>query len=446
MKRKLTRRMIFIGVVSMLITLSACLWVFFGVFQRQMEQDLRVSAKVLAAACGGRSDAALLARYDADALRVTLLRPDGTVLYDSIPGAAAGDRSGRPEVQSALRTGSGSGKRVSGTTGQQTYYYALRLDDGAVLRVSMDVESLFEMFGSAFPVLFFCCLAVAGLSMLLSLILTEQLVHPIVHMGENLEDIGREIPYPELRPFVDSIIHDQAIRRENETMRQEFTANVSHELKTPLTSISGYAELIETGIAKPEDVADFAGRIRREALRLLHLVNDILQLSQLDAAAERRQSAADFEELDLREVVSACVERLGVNAQRAYVTLLLEGEHAAVLGSRSEIEELCVNLCDNAIRYNKPGGKVIVSCGTAEGRPCLRVRDTGIGIPEEQQERVFERFYRVDKSRSKATGGTGLGLAIVKHVAALHDARVELTSVVDEGTEVCVYFKPLKKA
>ena len=139
-------------------------------------------------------------------------------------------------------------------------------------------------------------------------------------------------------------------------------------------------------------------------------------------------------------MAAACVERLGVNAQRAYVTLLLKGEHAAVLGSRAGIDELCVNLCDNAIRYNKPGGKVTVSCGIAEGRPYLRVQDTGIGIPEEQQERVFERFYRVDKSRSKATGGTGLGLAIVKHLAALHDARVELASTVDVGTDVCVYF------
>ncbi len=440
MKGKIARRLLFTGLISMLITLIVCLWIFHGVFQRQTEQDLRISAEVIAAACGERSDPARLRDYDSSALRITLVQPDGAVVYDSLPGVPPGNRLDCPEVRRALAEGSGASRRVSEATGRETDYYALLLQDGAVLRVSIDAAGRFALFRSAFPALFLCCLVVAALSMILSVVLTKQLVRPIVHMGENLEDIGRDVPYPELRPFVDSIVRDRTIRRTNEQMRQEFTANVSHELKTPLTSISGYAELIETGMAKPEDVAGFAGRIRRESSRLLHLVNDILQLSKLDAASAREKTAAEFEEVDLRDVAAACVERLGVNAQRAYVTLLLKGEHAAVLGSRAGIDELCVNLCDNAIRYNKPGGKVTVSCGIAEGRPYLRVQDTGIGIPEEQQERVFERFYRVDKSRSKATGGTGLGLAIVKHLAALHDARVELASTVDVGTDVCVYF------
>ena len=224
-------------------------------------------------------------------------------------------------------------------------------------------------------------------------------------------------------------------------MRQEFTANVSHELKTPLTSISGYAELIETGIAKPEDVGNFARKIHKEAGRLLHLVNDIIQLSRLDAAQEARQMQ-EFSKMDLKEIVDACADNLAVNAQRAYVTLLCEGEHATIQGNRAGIEELCINLTDNAIRYNRPGGKVILSCGTAEGRPFLRVKDDGIGIPEAEQERVFERFYRVDKSRSKETGGTGLGLAIVKHIAAIHGAQIELKSEVDKGTEIRVLFRP----
>ena len=147
----------------------------------------------------------------------------------------------------------------------------------------------------------------------------------------------------------------------------------------------------------------------------------------------------------MKEIVSICAENLAVNAQRSYVTLLCEGEHAVIQGSRAAIEELCINLCDNAIRYNKPGGKVILSCGMSEGRPYLRVKDDGIGIPEEQQERVFERFYRVDKSRSKETGGTGLGLAIVKHIASLHGAQIELKSKVGEGTDIRVLFKNGKK-
>ena len=168
----------------------------------------------------------------------------------------------------------------------------------------------------------------------------------------------------------------------------------------------------------------------------------LFQLSRLDAAQEARQ-IQEFELLDLKELISLCAENLSVNAQRAYVTLLCEGERTVILGSRASIEELCINLTDNAIRYNRPGGKVILSCGTAEGRPYLRVRDNGIGIPAEDQERVFERFYRVDKSRSKETGGTGLGLAIVKHIAAVHGAQIELKSEEGRGTDIRISFKPV---
>lgn len=445
MEKKITKRLVLTGVCSMLVMLVFCVLVFYTVFQRQAEQDLHISATVLAASYEQSRQPQQLARYGSEDLRITLIRTDGDVLFDNETTDVLENHLNRPEVQQALKNGSGSAERTSATTGRAAYYYALRMEDGNILRVSMDTKSRSDLFGSAIPVILVCCIVVVVLSVLLSLFLTKSLVRPIVQMGQNLDTIDESVPYPELQPFVDAIVRDREMRRENESMRQEFTANVSHELKTPLTSISGYAELIETGIAKPQDVQNFAQKIHKESGRLLHLVNDILQLSKLDTAQETHQAQADFETLDLKEILAACADSLAVNAQRAYVTLLFEGERAMVQGNRGALEELCVNLCDNAIRYNKPGGKVIMSCGQSEGRPYLRVRDDGIGIPEEQQERVFERFYRVDKSRSKETGGTGLGLAIVKHIAVNHGAQIELKSKVGEGTDIRVLFKPVPK-
>lgn len=445
MGKKITKRLVLTGVCGMLMTLALCVLVFYNVFEEQTRQDLRVTAEVIAVACSGHQDMEQLERYGSDALRITLIEQDGTVLFDNESNAPLENHLDRPEVRQALKNGSGSDERRSSTMGQMAYYYALRMDDGSILRVSMDMQSRLDLFRSALPVIAMCCIAVVILSVLLSVFLTRTLVRPVVQMGRNLDEIGQEVPYPELKPFVDAIIRDREMRKASESMRQEFTANVSHELKTPLTSISGYAELIETGIAKPQDVRSFAQKIHKESGRLLHLVNDILQLSKLDTAQESGRTQEEFETLDLKEILGTVAENLAVNAQRSYVTLLFEGEHALIRGSRAGIEELCINLCDNAIRYNKPGGKVLLSCGTAEGRPYLRVRDNGIGIPEDQQDRVFERFYRVDKSRSKETGGTGLGLAIVKHIAVIHGAQIELKSKIGEGTDIRVLFKANKK-
>ena len=225
-------------------------------------------------------------------------------------------------------------------------------------------------------------------------------------------------------------------------MRREFTANVSHELKTPLTSISGFAEMIESGMVKPEDVRTFARRIHREARRMIALVADILQLSELDSMQEE-DKRKDFvpEPVDLAGLVQDLSANMTINASKTYVTLDCSAQPATVMGSSDLLSELATNLCDNAIRYNRPGGHVQLSCGTdADGCPWLCVEDNGIGIPKESQTRVFERFYRVDKSRSKATGGTGLGLAIVKHIAMLHGARIDLKSQVGTGTTIRVTF------
>ena len=278
------------------------------------------------------------------------------------------------------------------------------------------------------------------LALVLAQVITKHLVQPITRMAEHLDCIEANVPYEELIPLARTIQTDRKLREDNETMRREFTANVSHELKTPLTSISGYAELIETGIAKPEDVPGFAQKIHVEASRMIQLVNDILQLSSLDNASEAG-SEPEMETVDLLTVAKDCVERQKLNARRAYISLNCLGESALVHGNRALLDELCQNLCDNAIRYNRPGGKVqITTACSRDGHCTLTVADNGIGIPKEAQSSVFERFYRVDKSRSKATGGTGLGLAIVKHIARIHNARIKLESQVDVGTTITVTF------
>ncbi len=232
-------------------------------------------------------------------------------------------------------------------------------------------------------------------------------------------------------------ILDVTERESREALRREFTANVSHELKTPLTSISGFAELMKAGAVPPETVPEFAGDIYREAQRLITLVEDIIHLSQLDegmAPMERGQ-------VDLFGVVRDVVQRLTPAAEKAGVTITLTGGETMVEGVRQVLDEMAANLVDNAVKYNRPGGSVAVAVEMAEGKPRLTVRDTGIGIPAVHQERVFERFYRVDKSHSKEVGGTGLGLSIVKHAAAYHNASVTLESTEGVGTTVTVQWR-----
>jgi len=232
------------------------------------------------------------------------------------------------------------------------------------------------------------------------------------------------------------IMTDLGEQQRADRMRREFTANVSHELKTPLTSISGYAEMIENGMAKDEDVRIFAERIRRESNRMLSLVSDIIALSEL----EEQQILKNAETVDLHELAAETVETLKSAAMVRGVSVRLTGGPTPVFGVRTLLSELMYNLLDNAIRYNRDNGTVTVRTTDRQ----LSVRDTGIGIPKHHIGRIFERFYRVDKSRSKATGGTGLGLAIVKHIAEEHGAEITLESAEGIGTEITVTFPPVK--
>ena len=441
MEEKISYRLFLMGFVGLVCTAALCIFVFHKAFTAQAWTALENETNLIAAGYSQLDDPSDLAAFVTNDLRITLIASDGSVEFESATSQQMENHLSRPEIQQAMQNGVGRDRRDSQTMGFETYYYALLLDNGDILRVAQDSETVWSIYDETLPAIVLSCVLMMLAAALMAGLLTKSLVQPVLKMTDDLDHIQDNVPYKELIPFAESIHSDRLLRENNEKMRQEFTANVSHELKTPLTSISGYAELIETGIAKPEDVPGFGHKIHVEATRMIQLVNDILQLSHLDKVSETGNEPA-METVDLLDVAKECVERQKVNAKRSYISLTYLGESAPVLGSRALLDELCQNLCDNAIRYNRPGGKVqIITACSRDGHCSLTVKDNGIGIPKEAQSSVFERFYRVDKSRSKATGGTGLGLAIVKHIARIHNAKIKLESEIDEGTTITVIFE-----
>lgn len=475
--------------------------------------------------------------------RITLISPDGTVLYDSVARADAMENHlSREEVAQALREGTGKSSHYSSTVLKKNLYYALRLDDGNVLRLSREQSSLGAMLlNMAWPI----AATVAGLLLLaagLSVRLARQITQPINAISpDDPQDV-----YPELQPLTQrlrwqretirnqmdelsrrmrefsamtenmsegfllidlrghvltenhsasmllptdadniakcsqrelcqaaqqalsgqrcerllqqgertlSVIASPVLesgqvtgavvltldvteREQREKLRREFSANVSHELKTPLTSISGFAELMSQGLVPPDKVREFSLDIQKECTRLTNLVEDIIDLSRLEEGG----GDMTWEDIDLYTLCDDVLQSLEPVAKRQTVTLRLAGESLQVRGVYQVLREMIYNLCDNAIKYNRSGGSVTVTVARSAGRVSVVVADTGIGIPYEDQSRVFERFYRVDKSHSRAIGGTGLGLSIVKHAAALHGAEIKLQSQPEDGTVITVLF------
>ena len=314
---------------------------------------------------------------------------------------------------------------------------------GTAIFTTIDAETIYyllykkQMQQSAWLdlVLFFLTIAfIAIISVIVSKWLVPRIVNPVEDMAEHLDDTTYEPKYEELVPIMNRI------RRQHEQImaaartRQDFSANVSHELKTPLTAISGYAELMENGMVSEAEQKHFASEIKRNSDRLLSIINDIISLSELDQVGEMTMEA-----LDLYDLVQDTMEPLQMVAKNAHVNLEFEGEHVSVYGSKENLRQVVFNLVQNAIKYNNEGGHVWVSVYT-DSSVILSIKDDGIGIPVEDQEKIFERFYRVDKSRSRNTGGTGLGLSIVKHIVELHNARILLDSEVGHGTEIKVVF------
>ncbi len=557
MTKRIFRNILLTAVLALLLSSALLVGTLYNVYEGRISAELRTEAEYIVRALDMLPDDRTYFTNFAPDNRVTLIAPDGSVLYDSDADEARMDsHAQRPEVLAALAEGTGESTRYSDTLSEVTIYYARRTADGNVLRIASTRSSVLGVFLSVAPQIIISLLMVAALSLLIARFASHQIVQPINDL--NLDEPLENDVYDELAPLLTrmdrqhgqirqqmrdlarahadlnaimanmreglillskesriiSINHsaqtifgvkgviapdadllticrdasvveivkaaqkgdsgdvvlargsrtyrifaspvlredkvrgvvllalDISARYAAEASRREFTANVSHELKTPLTSISGYAEIIESGIAKQEDVPAFAGKIRAEAKRLVALVNDILELSQLD----EKQGLGAREHVALLSMLNGLADSFAPIAAEKGVALSVEGCDATVEGYPVLLRELFHNLIDNAIKYTPAGGSVTVRLSQQDGRIRCTVQDTGIGIPQEDQPHVFERFYRVDKSHSRQTGGgsptgsTGLGLAIVKHVAEVHHAQVQLESKPQEGTAVSVIF------
>ncbi len=548
----MTKRIFNSILLASFITFFCCILLILGVaypfFNNRLAREVEREAEYLAA--GVEFSGTEFIKSVETAKRLTLISRDGTVLFDNQRKAEEMENhADREEIKEAFQSGSGESRRYSYTLTKNTLYYAKRLENDTVLRVSAELYSV----GGVIAPLVFPMLAILSVATLLSLILASSLSKKIVKPINELdtEGVNVESPYAEISPlvrkvsrqnrlielqmgdlkrrqeefltitenmseglilldkkgdiitynkaamdfldagasfimgsvlkfsdneefikvvrscvegsnaeaeikqskkvyqvlanpvFVDEevngavlLILDITEKSRRESMRREFTSNVSHELKTPLTSIYGISEMMMNGLVKAEDMQKFSENIHQESGRLITLISDIMKLSQLD------ENALDMskETVDLYAVALSVADRLMPVAKKCGVSLSVVGEKTELWGIYSVITEMVYNLCDNAIKYNRPGGTVQLRVFNIDSHPVLFVEDTGIGIPKEDQDRIFERFYRVDKSHSSAVGGTGLGLSIVKHGASVHSARIGLESREGEGTKITVIF------
>ena len=367
--------------------------------------------------------------------RITWISAAGDVLYDSTEDEHTFENhKNRPEVKEALAEGEGHDIRKSDTIGEEMCYYAEKMSDGTVLRVSRTMNSALKSAFNILPYMAFLALVMVGSAWILSRWQIERLIRPINTL--DLEHPLEQEMYPELQPLMERIEQSNREKEAVAAMRREFSANVSHELKTPLTSISGYAEIMKDGLVRTEDMTHFSEKIYQEACRLITLVEDIIKLSRLDEGRVELEK----EEVDLYELSREIVSRLAPQAAKNQVRLELTGESVKYTGIRQILDEMIYNITENAIKYNNPGGKVSVWAGnTLQGKKVV-VTDDGIGIPEDQIDRIFERFYRVDKSHSKERGGTGLGLSIVKHGVMLHHGEVHVESKLGKGSRIELVF------
>lgn len=547
MTAKIFKSTFLTSVLVLIISLVLTMGILFSFFEGQIKKELQSEADYIEYAVTQHEEG-FFKNFSSGEKRITLIGADGTVLEDTSANPAEMDNhADREEVKDALEKGSGTSVRYSKTLTEKTVYYACRMENGNVLRISTTQYTVMTVvLGLLQPLIYVLVLALI-LSFALSSRVSKSVIKPINEI--DLDHPENSDAYEELTPLLHRILNQQKTikkqlneakkhrdefklitenmsegflitdrdgrllscnsaalklldadendgtvlslnrtgdfrktvhaalsgeRAENtmthgentynlianpvfegdktigaviviidvtesrrrELIRREFTANVSHELKTPLTSISGFAELLSAGGVPEDTVTDFAKTIYTEAQRLISLVSDIIKISELD----EKSVCYEKENVNITELSRDVARRLKMSADKKNVKIGIFGEDISVYGVRKILDEMIFNLCDNAVKYNKEGGTVEIRVKKEDGKTVLSVRDTGIGIAPSQQSRVFERFYRVDKSRSKAEGGTGLGLSIVKHGAMYHGAEIKLTSTPGEGTEVTVIF------
>ena len=443
MRKKILNHTCILVVVSVLLTFLAAGLVMYGKYNEDLKESVRDSMKYVQDGVEKMGNSYLDdALGKATSARITLLDPKGNVLFDSLENSAElENHSNRPEFIQAEKNGYAESLRYSETLSKQNFYCAVKLADGDILRVGRTTDSVFYTMLSSSVLLGGLLILIFAVTFILVRKQTKDLIEPINTL--NLEEPLKDVAYEELRPLLGRV--DQQNKqiakqmeelKEAEAVRREFSANVSHELKTPLMSISGYAELMMNGMVPQDKMQDFSGRIYHESERLSNLVADIIQLSRLD----EKNGETMFEPVDLGELGEDVINNLQNRAAKKKIRLEYAGAPAQIQGVRHVLYEMFYNLTDNAIRYTSEGGEVKVFVGKLNGKSYFRVEDNGIGIPENEQQRIFERFYRVDKSHSRETGGTGLGLSIVKHGAALHYAKILLDSEPGRGTKMEILF------
>ncbi|QDW74864.1 two-component sensor histidine kinase [Lachnospiraceae bacterium KGMB03038] len=437
LRNKIQKSMILVIATTLMIAYAMTTVVVYRQNVGLMEEEIRQESDYI---CTAISIAGTSYLEEMDEVRentrVTLIAEDGNVLYDSgdTDGSTLENHKDRPEVREALILGEGQDVRRSDTLDQEMFYYAVRIEDGSVLRVAKSMDNVLHTAFEVLPMMGLIAVIMLVFAFMLTKWQVKRLIRPINEL--KLEKPLENEIYEEITPLLNRIDEQNKEKDAVANMRKEFSANVSHELKTPLTSISGYAEIMKNGMVRPEDMKKFSERIYNEASRLITLVEDIIKLSKLDEG----EIEIEKEDVDLYELTREICSRLSPQANTRNVHVEVTGEPVVYHGIRQVLDEMIYNICENAIKYNKDGGSLSVWVGnTLQGKKVI-VTDTGIGIPEDQQERIFERFYRVDKSHSKETGGTGLGLSIVKHGAMIHNAQIHVESEVGKGTKMEITF------
>lgn len=449
MSKKIFRAIFFVSTFFLLISFFVISGILYSEFLENEKSYLRTEIKFLKELLSTQDD--FLQKFKSDTYRLTLISEEGDVIFDSKANINdMNNHINRKEIEKAIEIGSGESLRYSDTLLEKTIYIATLLPNQNILRISTNINTIWAMIFELVPTFFLIFVILTICCGFLSNYLAKQIIAPLNKL--NLDNPMENQIYDEVSPLLYRIhkqnkkIKEQMKdlqqkideKIEMQKVKEEFSANVSHELKTPLQSIIGYTELFENNLVKPEDSGKFIGNIKKESLRLVALINDIIHLSELDEIEK-----VSFEKVDLAEVISETISLLTSSASKRNVTLHFENKigNGIVQGVPSYIQEIVYNLIDNAIRYNKEGGKVFVSLEKLKnGKVEFSVKDTGIGIPEEYQQRVFERFFRVDKSHSRETGGTGLGLSIVKHAAKIQNTKLTLESQENFGTRIAVEF------
>lgn len=436
MRNRIQKSMLLVISVTLFTTFCLITGLFYVHTLERMQEEVQEKTLLIEVAVnnGGVS---YLQKLDETkvGIRLTLIEANGEILYDSKEDEYTfQNHAKREEVKAAIYNGTGEAMRSSETVGKMTYYYAVLLEDGTVLRASKTLDYLIPTLMDTLPYMAALTLLMIGLAYFLANRQTTRLIQPINEL--DLENPLENQVYEELHPLLVNMDKQNRAKEEAGNMRKEFSANVSHELKTPLTSISGYAEIMKSGIVKPEDMTRFAEKIHSEASRLIILIEDIMKLSKLD----EKENILEKEEVNLYELCRETCNRLAFQVEKKNIHLEIRGEKVLYTGVEQILNEMIYNICENAIKYNVDGGTVKVWVGHTLRGAKIIVEDTGIGIPEEDKERIFERFYRVDKSHSKETGGTGLGLSIVKHGAIYHNAEIRVESTLGKGTKIEVIF------